>query len=59
MRKLLVEIDALISDSGTRVACGLTLASIGQKAPDVLKNHGAEALPLAFLAMHETSENGE
>ena len=39
-----------------RHACGITLQAIARRSPDVLKRHGALALPLAFLAMHQKSE---
>ena len=38
-----------------RDACGVTIHAINQRSPDVLKRHAALALPLAFLAMHQKS----
>ncbi|XP_023933323.1 proteasome-associated protein ECM29 homolog [Lingula anatina] len=40
-------------DESTKSSCGLTLQAITHHAPDVLKRHAAEALPMAFLAMHD------
>nr|XP_015201351.1 PREDICTED: proteasome-associated protein ECM29 homolog isoform X1 [Lepisosteus oculatus] len=42
-------------------SCALTLHAIGHYSPDVLKNHAVQALPLAFLGMHEVpdEEKGE
>ncbi|MBN3274657.1 ECM29 protein, partial [Polyodon spathula] len=34
-------------------SCALTVHAIGHYSPDVLKNHAEQALPLAFLGMHE------
>ncbi|XP_028909527.1 proteasome adapter and scaffold protein ECM29 isoform X3 [Ornithorhynchus anatinus] len=44
-----------------RTSCALTVHAIGRYSPDVLKNHANEVLPLAFLGMHEISdeEKGE
>ncbi|XP_063311357.1 proteasome adapter and scaffold protein ECM29 [Pelobates fuscus] len=44
-----------------RTGCTLTVHAISRYSPDVLKNHSAVVLPLAFLAMHEVSdeEKGE
>ncbi|MFT7807466.1 proteasome-associated protein ECM29 homolog [Arapaima gigas] len=41
--------------------CALTVHAISHYSPDVLKNHAELALPLAFLGMHEASneEKGE
>ncbi|XP_018425453.1 PREDICTED: proteasome-associated protein ECM29 homolog [Nanorana parkeri] len=41
--------------------CSLTIHAISRYSPDVLKNHSGLVLPLAFLAMHEVSdeEKGE
>jgi len=43
-------------DESVQHACGVTLAAINERSPDVLKAHGSSALPLAFLAMHEKKE---
>ncbi|MBN3306147.1 ECM29 protein, partial [Amia calva] len=42
-------------------SCALTVHAIGHYSPDVLKSHASQALPLAFLGMHEVSdeEKGE
>lgn len=37
-------------------ACALTVHAIGRYSPDVLKNQAKHILPLAFLGMHEVSE---
>ncbi|KAM9329749.1 proteasome adapter and scaffold protein ECM29 [Gastrophryne carolinensis] len=44
-----------------RTGCTLTVHAISRYSPDVLKNHADLVLPLAFLAMHEVSdeEKGE
>ncbi|XP_063770752.1 proteasome adapter and scaffold protein ECM29 isoform X2 [Pseudophryne corroboree] len=44
-----------------RSGCTLTVHAISRYSPDVLKNHSSLVLPLAFLAMHEVSdeEKGE
>ncbi|XP_068090418.1 proteasome adapter and scaffold protein ECM29 isoform X2 [Hyperolius riggenbachi] len=44
-----------------RTGCTLTVHAISRYSPDVLKNHAAFVLPLAFLAMHEVTdeEKGE
>ncbi|XP_075067043.1 proteasome adapter and scaffold protein ECM29 [Mixophyes fleayi] len=44
-----------------RAGCTLTVHAISRYSPDVLKNHSSLVLPLAFLAMHEVSdeEKGE
>ncbi|KAM8960529.1 proteasome adapter and scaffold protein ECM29 [Pelodytes ibericus] len=44
-----------------RTGCTLTVHAISRYSPDVLKNHSALVLPLAFLAMHEVcdEEKGE
>ncbi|XP_038626132.1 proteasome adapter and scaffold protein ECM29 isoform X2 [Tachyglossus aculeatus] len=44
-----------------RTSCALTVHAIGRYSPDVLKNHASDVLPLAFLGMHEISdeEKGE
>ncbi|XP_072904697.1 proteasome adapter and scaffold protein ECM29 [Hemitrygon akajei] len=34
-------------------ACVLTVSAIGRHSPDIIKQHAALALPLAFLGMHE------
>ncbi|XP_053321854.1 proteasome adapter and scaffold protein ECM29 [Spea bombifrons] len=39
-----------------RTGCTLTVHAISRYSPDVLKNHSAVVLPLAFLAMHEVSD---
>lgn len=39
-----------------RSACVLTVHAIGRYAPDVLKNHAGLVLPLAYLGMHEVSD---
>ncbi|KAE8632216.1 hypothetical protein XENTR_v10001477 [Xenopus tropicalis] len=39
-----------------RSACTLTVHAISRYSPDVLKNHADLVLPLAFLAMHEVSD---
>uniref|UniRef100_A0A673VC60 Ecm29 proteasome adaptor and scaffold n=1 Tax=Suricata suricatta TaxID=37032 RepID=A0A673VC60_SURSU len=39
-----------------RTSCALTVHAIGRYSPDVLKNHAKEVLPLAFLGMHEITE---
>ncbi|XP_059513619.1 proteasome adapter and scaffold protein ECM29 isoform X7 [Myotis daubentonii] len=39
-----------------KTACALTIHAIGRYSPDVLKNHAKEVLPLAFLGMHEISD---
>ena len=41
-----------------REACGVTIHAINQRSPDVLKRHAAQALPLAFLAMHQKVNQG-
>ncbi|KAG2466369.1 ECM29 protein, partial [Polypterus senegalus] len=44
-----------------KTSCALTIHAIGHYSPDVLKNHAEQALPLAFLGMHEVpdEEKGE
>ncbi|XP_053887475.1 proteasome adapter and scaffold protein ECM29 isoform X2 [Malaclemys terrapin pileata] len=44
-----------------RIGCALTVHAIGRYSPDVLKNHAKQVLPLAFLGMHEVTdeEKGE
>ncbi|XP_062455208.1 proteasome adapter and scaffold protein ECM29 isoform X5 [Rhea pennata] len=44
-----------------RTSCALTVHAIGRYSPDVVKNHAKHILPLAFLGMHEVSdeEKGE
>ncbi|KAM4708609.1 proteasome adapter and scaffold protein ECM29 [Discoglossus pictus] len=44
-----------------RLGCTLTVHAMSRYSPDVLKNHAEVVLPLAFLAMHEVSdeEKGE
>lgn len=39
-----------------KTACALTIHAIGRYSPDVLKNQAKQVLPLAFLGMHEISE---
>uniref|UniRef100_T1J5P2 TOG domain-containing protein n=1 Tax=Strigamia maritima TaxID=126957 RepID=T1J5P2_STRMM len=39
-------------EENLRISCGSTLQAIARYSPDVLKEHAAQALPLAFLAMH-------
>ncbi|XP_020646752.3 proteasome adapter and scaffold protein ECM29 isoform X2 [Pogona vitticeps] len=39
-----------------KLACALTIHAIGRYSPDVLKNQAKYVLPLAFLGMHEISE---
>lgn len=39
-----------------KTACALTIHAIGRYSPDVLKNQAKNVLPLAFLGMHEISE---
>ncbi|XP_036288897.1 proteasome adapter and scaffold protein ECM29 isoform X9 [Pipistrellus kuhlii] len=39
-----------------KTSCALTIHAIGRYSPDVLKNHAKEVLPLAFLGMHEISD---
>ncbi|KAJ7335387.1 hypothetical protein JRQ81_013328 [Phrynocephalus forsythii] len=39
-----------------KMACALTIHAIGRYSPDVLKNQAKNVLPLAFLGMHEVSE---
>ncbi|NXG01403.1 ECM29 protein, partial [Sakesphorus luctuosus] len=39
-----------------RTGCALTVHAMGRYSPDVLKNHAMHVLPLAFLGMHEISE---
>ncbi|XP_040217375.1 proteasome adapter and scaffold protein ECM29 isoform X2 [Rana temporaria] len=39
-----------------RSGCTLTIHAISRYSPDVLKNHSGFVLPLAFLAMHEASD---
>ncbi|KAJ7417539.1 proteasome-associated protein ECM29 isoform X2 [Willisornis vidua] len=39
-----------------RAGCALTVHAMGRYSPDVLKNHAKHVLPLAFLGMHEISE---
>ncbi|XP_023685449.2 proteasome adapter and scaffold protein ECM29 [Paramormyrops kingsleyae] len=43
-------------DATYKSSCALTANAISQYSPDVLKNHGTSALPLAFLGMHEAPE---
>lgn len=40
-------------DEGVRHACAVTLQAITRRSPDVTRAHGALALPLAFLGMHQ------
>ncbi|XP_056374752.1 proteasome adapter and scaffold protein ECM29 [Hyla sarda] len=40
-----------------RTGCTLTVHAISRYSPDVLKNHSSMVLPLAFLAMHEVSDD--
>ncbi|XP_072010829.1 proteasome adapter and scaffold protein ECM29 isoform X2 [Engystomops pustulosus] len=40
-----------------RTGCTLTIHAISRYSPDVLKNHAGMVLPLAFLAMHEVSDD--
>ncbi|KAM3938188.1 proteasome adapter and scaffold protein ECM29 isoform 2-T2 [Leptodactylus fuscus] len=40
-----------------RAGCTLTVHAISRYSPDVLKNHSGMVLPLAFLAMHEVSDD--
>ncbi|XP_040273233.1 proteasome adapter and scaffold protein ECM29 [Bufo bufo] len=40
-----------------RTGCSLTVHAISRYSPDVLKNHAGMVLPLAFLAMHEVSDD--
>ncbi|XP_069812868.1 proteasome adapter and scaffold protein ECM29-like, partial [Dendropsophus ebraccatus] len=40
-----------------RTGCTLTVHAISRYSPDVLKNHSGMVLPLAFLAMHEVSDD--
>ncbi|KAG8455024.1 hypothetical protein GDO86_001298 [Hymenochirus boettgeri] len=40
-----------------RTGCTLTVHAISRYSPDVLKKHSELVLPLAFLAMHEVSED--
>lgn len=44
-----------------RTGCALTVHAMGRYSPDVVKNHGKHVLPLAFLGMHEVTdeEKGE
>ncbi|XP_064782820.1 proteasome adapter and scaffold protein ECM29 isoform X2 [Oncorhynchus masou masou] len=46
-----------------RSSCALTVHAISHYSPDVLKGHAVEALPLAFLGMHQApgpdEEKGE
>uniref|UniRef100_A0A8B9QKQ3 Ecm29 proteasome adaptor and scaffold n=1 Tax=Apteryx owenii TaxID=8824 RepID=A0A8B9QKQ3_APTOW len=44
-----------------RTGCALTVHAMGRYSPDVVKNHAKHILPLAFLGMHEVSdeEKGE
>jgi len=50
-------------DETVHEVCGIALLAMNNHSPDVLKEHFALALPLAFLAMHrkqpETEENQE
>ncbi|NWI89256.1 ECM29 protein, partial [Pitta sordida] len=39
-----------------RAGCALTVHAMGRYSPDVLKNHAKHVLPLAFLGMHEITE---
>uniref|UniRef100_A0A6J0TI89 Proteasome adapter and scaffold protein ECM29 isoform X1 n=2 Tax=Pogona vitticeps TaxID=103695 RepID=A0A6J0TI89_9SAUR len=39
-----------------KLPCALTIHAIGRYSPDVLKNQAKYVLPLAFLGMHEISE---
>lgn len=41
-------------DEAAHNGCGLTLHAISQQSPDILKRHATVAMPLAFLAMHES-----
>ena len=43
----------LCSDDGIRHACAVTLQAITRRSADVTRAHGALALPLAFLGMHQ------
>ncbi|XP_060085987.1 proteasome adapter and scaffold protein ECM29-like [Ylistrum balloti] len=42
-----------LTEESARLACGLTLHSMSQHSPDILKRHATLAMPLAFFAMHE------
>ncbi|KAM4053541.1 proteasome adapter and scaffold protein ECM29 isoform 2-T2 [Anomaloglossus baeobatrachus] len=44
-------------EAAYRTGCTLTIHAISRYSPDVLKNHSAMVLPLAFLAMHEISDD--
>ncbi|GFS17153.1 proteasome-associated protein ECM29-like protein, partial [Elysia marginata] len=46
-------------DSNAHHACCVTLHAMARHAPDILRRHAKEAMPLAFFAMHEKRENVE
>ncbi|XP_071476195.1 proteasome adapter and scaffold protein ECM29-like [Diadema antillarum] len=43
-------------DGGLHEAIGAALQAMSRQNPDILKRHAAMALPLAFLAMHQTKQ---
>eukprot|EP00061_Rhincodon_typus_P016749 g45127.t1 len=45
-----------IKEQVYRSACALTVHAIARHSPDVIKHHAAVALPLAFLGMHEITD---
>ena len=49
------------TDSNAHHACCVTLHAMARHAPDILRRHANEAMPLAFFAMHEEKkkEDGE
>lgn len=46
-------------DSNAHHACSVTLHAMARHAPDILRRHANEAMPLAFFAMHEKKEDTE
>ncbi|GFO03251.1 proteasome-associated protein ecm29-like protein [Plakobranchus ocellatus] len=48
-------------DSNAHHACSVTLQAMARHAPDILRRHAKDAMPLAFFAMHEErkKEDGE
>lgn len=47
------------TDPALHDACALVLMSMVRNCPDTLNDHKSKVLPLVFLAMHETKDNGE
>ncbi|KAL5016584.1 hypothetical protein ScPMuIL_006173 [Solemya velum] len=50
---------SFFAEEALRHACGQTLFAVSHHSPDILKRHAAQALPLAFFAMHEKKDDGE